>query len=126
MKIQQLDHLVLTVKDIDATCTFYSQALGMEVVTFGNGRKALTFGAQKINLHRQGHELEPKAATPTPGSADLCFITETPLAEVARHLHSCGIEILEGPVERTGATGAILSLYIRDPDLNLLELSNTL
>lgn len=125
MKINRLDHLVLTVKDVEATCSFY-QTLGMEVVTFGNGRKALCFGAQKINLHQQGHEFEPKAERPTPGSADLCFITETPLAEVAGHLRFSGIEILEGPVERTGATGTILSLYLRDPDLNLIEISNTL
>ncbi len=126
MKIDGLDHLVLTVGDIEATCTFYCQTLGMEVVTFGNGRKALVFGSQKINLHQPGHEFEPKAGRPTPGSADLCFITETPLFEVALHLKSRNVEIVQGPIERTGATGPLLSLYIRDPDLNLLELSNKL
>jgi catechol 2,3-dioxygenase-like lactoylglutathione lyase family enzyme len=124
MKVNQLDHLVLTVKNIEVTCSFYSQVLGMEVITFGDGRKALAFGAQKINLHQQGTEFEPKANLPTPGSGDLCFITNTPLAEVAQHLHANGVTILEGPIERTGASGAIISLYFRDPDLNLLEISN--
>ncbi len=124
MKINRIDHLVLTVRDIEATCSFYSRVLGMDVVIFGGGRKALTFGAQKINLHQQGQEIEPKAHRPACGSGDLCLITDTPLAEVARHLHTCGVAILEGPVERTGATGAIVSLYFRDPDLNLLEVSN--
>ncbi|OXV05068.1 hypothetical protein Egran_07164, partial [Elaphomyces granulatus] len=86
MHITRLDHFVLTVKDVDATCRFYNQVLGMEVVTFGNGRKALRFGEQKINLHQAGHELEPKAHVPTPGSGDMCFITDTPLAEVMQYL----------------------------------------
>ena len=124
MKIDRLDHFVLTVKSIEATCAFYAQALGMKVVTFGNNRKALHFGSQKINLHQQGKEFEPKAEHPTPGSADLCFITSVPLAEVSAHLISCGVSILEGPVRRTGATGAIISLYLRDPDYNLIEVSN--
>ncbi len=124
MKIARLDHLVLTVKNIETTCSFYNQVLGMEVVTFGNGRKALLFGSQKINLHQQGQELEPKAYRPTSGSADLCFIADTPLPQVAQHLQSCGVVIEEGPVKRTGATGTIVSLYFRDPDLNLLEISN--
>ena len=124
VEINRLDHLVLTVKDVEATCSFYSQALGMEVVPFGNDRKALVFGSQKINLHQRGKEFEPKAHRPTSGSEDLCFITNTPLSQVTQHLHSCGIVIEEGPVERTGATGVIVSLYIRDPDLNLLEVSN--
>jgi catechol 2,3-dioxygenase-like lactoylglutathione lyase family enzyme len=124
MKINRLDHLVLTVRDVEVTCSFYSRVLGMEIVTFGNGRKALAFGSQKINLHQQGKEFEPKAHQPTSGSGDLCFITNTPLSEVIQHLGSCGVTILEGPVERTGATGAIISLYFRDPDLNLIEVSN--
>lgn len=124
MKIDRLDHLVLTVKNIETTCSFYNQVLGMEVVTFGNGRKALLFGSQKINLHQQGEEIDPKAHRPTSGSADLCFIADTPLPQVAQHLHSCGVVIEEGPVKRTGATGTIVSLYFRDPDLNLLEISN--
>lgn len=126
MKIDRLDHLVLTVKSIEVTSAFYGQALGMKVVTFGDNRKALHFGSQKINLHQQGKEFEPKAEHPTPGSADLCFITSVPLAEVSTHLISCGVTILEGPVRRTGATGTIISLYLRDPDDNLIEVSNYL
>ncbi len=124
MNIDRLDHLVLTVKDIDATCAFYSAVLGMRVASFGNGRTALTFGGQKINLHRHGLEFEPKAAHPTPGSADLCFITTVPLPEVTRHLESAGVRIEVGPVNRVGATGPIVSVYFRDPDLNLIEVSN--
>lgn len=126
MKIDSLDHLVLTVQDIEASCSFYQRVLGMEVVTFGAGRKALAFGAQKINLHESGRELEPKAQRPTPGSADLCFLTSVPLPEVQRHLASCGVTMSEGPVQRTGAQGPILSVYFRDPDLNLIEVSNRL
>ncbi|WP_208249145.1 VOC family protein [Rhizobium sp. T1470] len=122
--IDHLDHLVLTVADIDATCGFYAQALGMTVETFGDGRKALTFGGQKINLHMHGHEFEPKAKQPTRGSADLCFIASTPLADVIAHLQSQGVTIVEGPVDRTGAAGPIRSIYIRDPDGNLIEVSN--
>lgn len=124
MKIDRLDHLVLTVKSIEATVAFYRRALGMREVAFGEGRKALAFGAQKINLHEEGREFEPKAHRPTPGSADLCFVTETPLPEVVRHLRACGVEIIEGPVGRTGAVGPLLSVYFRDPDLNLIEVSN--
>jgi len=124
MKIDSLDHLVLTVADIEATCAFYQRVLGMEVVTFGAGRKALAFGVQKINLHQAGREFEPKAQRPTPGSADLCFLTSVPLAEVQNHLVACGVTVTEGPVQRTGAQGPILSVYFRDPDLNLIEVSN--
>jgi catechol 2,3-dioxygenase-like lactoylglutathione lyase family enzyme len=124
MNIDRLDHLGLTVNDIDATCSFYKKALGMEVVVFGGGRKALSFGLQKINLHQKGKEYEPKAFKPTPGSGDLCFITYVPISEVIEHLKSYGIEIIEGPVKRTGATGPIISVYLRDPDLNLIEVSN--
>jgi catechol 2,3-dioxygenase-like lactoylglutathione lyase family enzyme len=124
MEIDSLDHLVLTVKDIDTTAAFYSKVLGMKAVTFGDGRKALTFGTQKINLHQHGKELEPKAQHPTPGSADLCFLTSVPLTEVVSHLTACGVSVVEGPVQRTGATGAILSIYFRDPDMNLIEVSN--
>jgi len=123
MKVSHLDHLVLTVKDIEATCSFYQQVLGMEVV-LDNGRKSLAFGSQKIKLHQQAKELEPKAHLPTPGAGDLCFITDSPLSEVIQHLRTCGVVILEGPIERLGATGTIVSLYFRDPDLNLLEVSN--
>lgn len=127
MKIESLDHLVLTVADLEATCDFYVRVLGMETVTFGpQGRKALAFGTQKINLHQHGHEFEPKAALPTPGSEDFCLITATPLAEVIEHLRHCGVPLLEGPVPRTGARGPMLSVYFRDPDDNLIEVSNYL
>ncbi|MGE4299196.1 MAG: VOC family protein [Desulfovibrionaceae bacterium] len=119
-----LDHLVLTVRDLGAAIAFYTNVLGMGMVTFGQGRVALIFGEQKINLHEAGREFEPKAAAPTPGSADLCFITHTPLPDVAGHLLACGVPVLEGPVHRTGATGALLSLYVRDPDGNLIEIAN--
>lgn len=125
MKIDRLDHWVLTVKDIDATASFYSKVLGMDIISFGDGRKALSFGVQKINLHQQGKEFEPKAQQPTPGSADLCFITSVPIAEVVNHLNSCNVSVIEGPVQRTGATGPILSVYFRDPDMNLIEVSNS-
>ena len=124
MKLDRIDHLVLTVRDIEVTCDFYVRALNMEVIVFGEGRKALRFGQQKMNLHQAGHEFEPKANQPVPGSADICFITSTPLADVAVHLQSQGVAILEGPVLRTGAVGQINSLYLRDPDGNLLEISN--
>jgi catechol 2,3-dioxygenase-like lactoylglutathione lyase family enzyme len=124
MKIDRLDHLVLTVADIDTTFSFYERVLGMEKVVFGQGRIALSFGKQKINLHQLGKEFEPKAARVQAGSADLCFITATPLADVIDHLTRCNVKPEEGPVMRTGATGSILSIYIRDPDGNLVELSN--
>ena len=124
MNIDSLDHLVLTVADIDRTCAFYAKVLGMEVVTFGNSRKALSFGMQKINLHQHGNEFEPKAQAPTPGSADLCFITTVPLTDVIAHLAACGVEVIAGPMERTGARGPMVSIYFRDPDMNLLEMSN--
>jgi catechol 2,3-dioxygenase-like lactoylglutathione lyase family enzyme len=123
MRIDRLDHLVLTVKSIESSCAFYSRVLGMEVVTFGSERKALAFGAQKINLHQVGREFEPKADKPTPGSADICFISATPLSNVIAHLTRCEVPILEGPVTRTGATGPIQSVYFRDPDQNLIEVS---
>jgi catechol 2,3-dioxygenase-like lactoylglutathione lyase family enzyme len=127
MRIDRLDHLVLTVADIDATCAFYARVLGMDVVAFGNGERiALAFGRQKINLHASGHEFEPKADKPSPGSADLCFITPVPLTDVVAHLHAEAVPIIEGPVRRTGATGPILSVYFRDPDRNLIEVSNAL
>ena len=124
MLLQSLDHLVLTVRDIEQTCAFYGGILGMEVITFAGGRTALVFGSQKINLHEQGHEFEPKAYRPTPGSADLCFIAATPLEEVILQLAAHGVEILEGPVRRSGAQGSIASVYVRDPDMNLIEISN--
>src|SRR6185437_6418029 len=107
MKITKLDHLVLTVKNIDKTCEFYNQVLGMEVITFGEGRMALRFGEQKINLHEVGKEFEPKAKTPLSGTADLCFITDVPMLDAIDHLDSYGANIEEGPVKRTGALGSI-------------------
>ncbi|MGQ0577917.1 MAG: VOC family protein [Betaproteobacteria bacterium] len=124
IRIDRLDHFVLTVRDIEATCAFYSRVLGMELQAFGDGRRSLHFGSAKINLHQQGREFEPKAATPGPGSADICLIAGTPLTEVIQHLLDCGVEIIEGPVLRTGATGTIRSVYFRDPDGNLIEVSN--
>lgn len=122
--IDRLDHLVLTVKNIEETCDFYGRVLGMEVREFGEGRKALHFGRQKINLHEAGSEFEPKARTPLPGSGDLCFISDEPIAKLLEHLRHCQITVEEGPVARSGAMGPIDSLYIRDPDGNLIELSN--
>lgn len=124
MRLDRLDHLVLTVADVEATVAFYERVLGMTGVTFAGGRRALAFGEQKINLHPHGREFEPKALRPTPGSADLCFLTGVPLAEVQAHLAACGVAVIEGPVRRTGATGPILSVYLRDPDGNLIELAN--
>lgn len=126
MKISHLDHLVLTVASIEVSAAFYSRVLGMDVVTFGEGRTALTFGTQKLNLHQLGNEFEPKAQQPTAGAVDLCLLTETPIAEVIHELQQAGIEIIAGPVRRTGATGPILSVYFRDPDHNLLEVANSL
>ncbi|HLQ24582.1 MAG TPA: VOC family protein [Acidiferrobacterales bacterium] len=123
MKIERLDHLVLTVRDIEATVAFYTQALGMKPVTFGNGRRALAFGQQKLNLHSADAPLKPHAARPIPGSADLCFISSTPISKVIAHLKSAGVAIEEGPVPRTGALGPITSVYFRDPDANLIEVS---
>ena len=124
MKIDRLDHLVLTVADIERTCAFYSGILGFEVLRFGEGRVALGFGNQKINLHQTGKEFEPKALRPTAGSGDLCFIATTPVDDVMRELNAAGVAIEEGPIGRTGAIGRIRSIYLRDPDQNLLEISN--
>jgi len=124
MEISHLDHLVLTVRDIETTVAFYTSVLAMQKQLFGQGRVALCYGDQKINLHEAGREIEPKAQHPQPGSADLCFISKTPLDEAIAHVKSCGVEILEGPVTRTGARAALLSIYFRDPDNNLVELAN--
>ncbi|MDW7773017.1 MAG: VOC family protein [Desulfobulbaceae bacterium] len=126
MYIEQLDHLVLTVNDIDATCDFYHRLLGMEITEFGSGRKALAFGCQKINLHLCGKEFAPHARHPVPGSADLCFLTSVPVAQFIEHCRKQNVDILAGPVERTGAAATLLSVYIRDPDGNLLEIANSL
>ncbi|MFS8111289.1 VOC family protein [Rhizobium jaguaris] len=126
IRLDHLDHLVLTVASIEESCAFYASVLGMGVETFAEGRKALTFGNQKINLHQAGHEFEPKAKRPTPGSADLCFISKTPIDDVIAHLEAEGVAVEVGPVPRTGAAGSILSVYFRDPDNNLIEVSNTI
>lgn len=122
--ISHIDHLVLTVASIESTVKFYTRVLGMEETTFGQGRKALAFGNQKFNLHQKGNEFEPKAANPTLGSIDICLVTDTPISSVITHLNSLEVKIEEGPVERTGAQGPIMSVYFRDPDRNLIEVSN--
>lgn len=127
MQYERLDHTVLTVNDIDATVDFYGRVLGMEVVTFNslvNNRKALRFGDSKINLHEAGNEIQPTAANPGPGTEHLCFIVTDPVDAVAAQLRAEGVEIEDGPVERAGALGPITSVYVRDPDRNLIELSN--
>lgn len=130
MKLCALDHLVLTVADIDTTLRFYRDVLGMEAERFtpadGTARRALKFGGQKINLHQVGQEYEPKARVATAGSADLCFLSDMPLADWQAHLADHCIKVIEGPVKRTGAQGPILSVYLRDPDGNLIEISNSL
>ena len=124
--MDRLDHLVLTVADVDVTVDFYQRVLGMKPVSFKGGRRALAFGSSKINLHQAGHEFEPKAERPGPGTADLCFNVDEPIERIQAELIAHGVDIEEGPVERTGATGPILSVYLRDPDQNLIELSNYL
>ena len=124
MRVNRFDHVVLTVASIDATVDFYTRVLGMAVETFGDGRTALRFGHSKINLHQAGHEFEPKARRPAPGSMDLCFIVDDPIDDVLAQLAAAGVAVEEGPVSRTGATGEIVSCYLRDPDGNLIELSN--
>ena len=124
MRIERFDHIVLTVKDIDKTVRFYTEVLGMKMITFGENRKALTFGNQKINLHKKGKEFEPKAKVPTCGSADICFISNTKIETIKNEVEAKGIEIIEGIVSRTGAIGKIRSIYLRDPDENLIEISN--
>ena len=124
--IDSLDHFVLTVRDLDATIAFYRDVLGMTPEQFGEGRMALKFGKQKINLHRAGHEFEPKAGTALPGTADVCFLTSVPLEDVIASLRTHGVPIIQGPVKKTGAQGALNSVYFRDPDQNLIEVSNLL
>lgn len=127
-QVQALDHLVLTVADLSATVAFYTEGLGMQMQRFratdGSNRWALMFGAQKINLHQAGAEFVPKARLATPGSADLCFLSDVPLATWIAHLAAQSIDVIEGPVARSGATGPIQSIYLRDPDGNLIEISN--
>ncbi len=124
--IKVLDHLVLTVRDLEATLRFYEGSLGMEARRFGRNleRVALHYGSQKINLHEAGKEFEPKAASPTPGSGDLCFLTDEPVDVLKVRLEASGLEVEEGPVERSGAKADLLSIYLRDPDGNLIEIAN--
>ncbi|MEN4826480.1 VOC family protein [Pseudomonas sp. P39-UII1] len=124
--IDHLDHLVLTTVDVQACTDFYTRVMGMQLETFGAGRLAFRYGNQKINVHVRGHEFEPKAHLPVPGALDLCFIASVSLEAVIAHLEQAQWPIIEGPVERTGATGPILSVYVRDPDLNLIEISQPL
>lgn len=123
MHIDRLDHFVLTVRDVDATIDFYQSVLGMTPVTFGAGRKALSFGRSKINLHPADAPIAPHASHPVPGSADLCFVTTDSIDSVIEHLRRCGSMVEDGPVSRTGALGPITSVYLRDPDGNLIEIS---
>ncbi len=122
--VKRLDHLVLTVMDIARSVAFYQAVLGMEKVEFGDNRIALAFGEQKINLHQQGREFEPHAGQVQPGSADLCFIVDTPVESTLARLEQLGVAVIDGPVDRTGAAGPIRSVYFRDPDGNLIEISN--
>jgi catechol 2,3-dioxygenase-like lactoylglutathione lyase family enzyme len=124
MKIDSIDHVVLTVKDIEKTCEFYSKVMCMDVVAFGEGRKALTFGTQKINLQKLGRESTLIADKPTSGSADICFVSSLALTDVVAHLSACGVKLIGGPVERSGARGLMMSVYFRDPDMNLIEISH--
>lgn len=124
MNTNRIDHLVLTVKNISETVRFYESVMGMKRVEFSEGRVALTFGNQKINLHELDNEFEPKAGNVKNGSADLCFIIDTPIVDAVTELKNKNINIIEGPIKRTGATGKIISVYFRDPDLNLIEVSN--
>jgi len=122
--IDRIDHIVLTCFDLDRTIDFYSRVLGMEPVTFAGGRRGLSFGRQKLNLHQAGREYEPKALRPAPGAIDLCFIAATPLGQVIESLKAEKVAIIQGPVAKTGALGSMQSVYFRDPDGNLVEVSN--
>ena len=124
MMISHIDHLVLTTRDIKACCDFYTRVLGMDLVQFGNGRIALQFGQQKINVHEYGKEIEPKAHLPVPGSLDICFVGAHSVETTHANLLGLEVEILQGPVSRTGACGPIVSFYLRDPDLNLIEIAH--
>jgi catechol 2,3-dioxygenase-like lactoylglutathione lyase family enzyme len=124
VKVTRLDHLVLTVADLEATLDFYTRVLGMNVQAFAGGRLALRFGEQKINLHEAGREFAPRARLATPGSADLCLVVEQPLTDWIEHLEALGVPLVEGPVPRVGALGPMTSIYFRDPDGNLLELAS--
>lgn len=123
MFVESLDHIVLTVVSIEHSLDFYTRVLGMEAVVFGQGRHAVRFGAMRIHLHKAGQELSPKAHVPMPGSADLCFLTRSPVESIRAHLVSCQCIIEIGPVKRQGAAGDLHSVYVRDPDANLIEIA---
>ena len=124
MKITGLDQMVLTVGDMERSCDFYRKVLGLDVAIFEGGRRALTFGRQKINLHQAGEEIKPNAPAAAPGTGDICFVTETPIDEVVETLNIFLVEIVHGPVPQNGACGAMRSVYFRDPDGNLVEVAN--
>ncbi len=127
ISLERFDHIVFTVQSIDETCAFYARVLGLTVQTYefdGSERKSLHFGDQKINLHEAGDEFEPKAHRPAPGAIDICFVTSTPIDEVIAQLDDCGVAVVDGPGVRTGALGKMRSVYFRDPDRNLIEVSN--
>ena len=124
MEMDRLDHVVLTVADVERSRAFYRDVLGMEALTFGGGRTALRFGAQRLHLHLKDSEPAPHAHRPTVGAADLCLLTATPMATVRDELAAHGVEVIEGPIIRQGAVGPILSVYVRDPDGNLVEIAN--
>jgi catechol 2,3-dioxygenase-like lactoylglutathione lyase family enzyme len=124
IQLSHIDHVVLTVADVDVTLSFYQRVLGMKAEAYGQGRKALVFGKQKFNVHPLQNDIEPKAAKPTPGSMDLCLISTTPLAKVMEHMKAQHVKIEKGPIKRVGVGGLITSIYIRDPDHNLIEISN--
>lgn len=124
MHVRSIDHFVLVVKDTARTCSFYSRTLGMKAEQMSSGRWALHFGQQKINLQQVGLDVDPLARRPTPGAADFCLLTDVPISEVVTHLEGCGVEIFDGPVERVGAQGPLLSVYFYDPDDNMVEVSN--
>ena len=124
MKVRAIDHVVLTVRDVERTLSFYQRALGMTAIEFGEGRRALTFGEQKLNLHQAGREFDPRAAHPTPGAVDLCLLTDTPVDEVIAHLSRAGVPVELGPVAKVGARHPLRSIYFRDPDGNLIEVAN--
>ncbi len=124
MKVDRIDHVVLTVADLERTIAFYERALGMRALTFGDGRRALAFGDQKLNLHQAGHEFEPHARAPAPGAIDLCFTTDVPVEEVAARVRVLGIAVEAGPVAKAGARAPLRSIYFRDPDGNLIEVAN--
>ncbi len=126
IEIASLDHLVLTVRDLEATCRFYERVLGMERRAFGDGRTALHFGKQKLNLHEAARPIDPNVRHATPGSADLCFLTETPMAAILTHFAAEGVAPIMPPSERSGATGKLWSVYVYDPDENLIEIANPL